>query len=82
MSAKSMIARRIQKAVARTTRADLKRKLTRERLRRGRERQFLALQVGTFVLNEVEHGGRMYLENYLSVSPRWILARYEHHRRR
>lgn len=49
--------------------------------RRGHARASLALRVGTFVMNEIEHGGQCSIDDYTTVTPRWILARY-HHRRR
>lgn len=40
---------------------------------RGIHRRELAIRVGTFVLNEMEHGGQIYVEDYRTVSPGWVL---------
>lgn len=48
-----------------------------EARRRGLQRQALANRVGTFILNAIEHGGRMYIRDYSTVTPAWIVAMYD-----
>ena len=48
---------------------------------RGQQRRELALRVGTFLLNEIEHGGQCSIADYRTVTPRWVLSRYQPRRR-
>lgn len=48
-----------------------------EALRRASAREFLEKRVGSIVLKAVEHGGRMHVEDYSKVDPRWVLSLYD-----
>lgn len=74
--------RRTLKALDRRKRIDERRRLADERAARGRARQFLALQIGMHVLNEIEHGGQCSIGDYTSVGPKWCISYYLGVRRR
>jgi hypothetical protein len=55
---------------------------TAEAKARGRARRELATRVGTFILNEVEHGGQCSIEDYSIITPKWLISYYLGVRRR
>lgn len=72
MSAKTMIARRTERAVARACRVAA-RKRKHEQTAIGRARQFLALQMGMYMLNELEHVGCFSIKDYTRIRPKSVI---------
>lgn len=94
MSAKTMIAHRIDRAVKRANRASRRKQVKDSSItkraalalfvarQRGKSRRELAHRVGTYMLNEIEHGGQCSMKDYSTVTPRWVISYYLGIRRR
>ena len=68
-----MIGRRIDRAVARAQRSSERKQEAEERNRRGRERQFLAMQMGLRMLNDLEREGCFCISDYTRIRPKSVI---------
>jgi len=73
MSAKKMIARRIDRAVERANRRAKRDAIKKVQADRGRARRFLAQQMGVFMLNELEHVGCFSIKDYANIRPKSVI---------